>query len=89
VYERESREKVGKPKLTLQQARKFLNPEYKEKYHRLALIENEQSEKVLTYEFGGSINGSQYKIFINAENGNEEIIEEIRTRNNQGETKSS
>ncbi|MGG6309615.1 germination protein YpeB [Paenibacillus macerans] len=78
VYERENREKINKPKLTLQQARKFLNPEYKEKYHRLAWIENEQSEKVLTYEFGGGINGSQYRIYINAENGNEEIVEEIR-----------
>ncbi|MNW48895.1 Sporulation protein YpeB [compost metagenome] len=65
-----------------------MNPEYKEKYHRLALIENEQSEKVLTYEFGGSINGSQYRIYINAENGNEEMIEEIRNRNNKGATPS-
>lgn len=78
VYERENRQQPGKPKLTLQQARQYLNPEYKEKYHRLALIENEMSEKVLTYEFGGSINGSDYKIFINAETGGEETIEQIR-----------
>jgi len=80
VYERENREQVPKPKLTLQQARKFLNSEYKERYHRLALIENDMSEKVLTYEFGGSINGSDYKIFINAETGTEETVEEIRNR---------
>ncbi len=49
----------------------------------MALIENEQSEKVLTYEFGGSINGSSYKIFINAENGNEESIEQIRSAKSQ------
>lgn len=78
VYERENQIEVGKPKLSLQEARKFLNTQYKEKYHRLALIENEQSEKVLTYEFGGAVNGSQYRIYINAENGNEEIVEEIR-----------
>ncbi|MNI99369.1 Sporulation protein YpeB [compost metagenome] len=65
--------------MSLQQARKYLNSDYKEKYQRLALIENDQSEKVLAYEFGGSINGSNYKIFINAENGNEESIEEIRS----------
>lgn len=78
VYERENRKKPEKPKLSVQQARKYLNSEYKEKYHRLAQIENEMSEKVMTYEFGGSINGSDYKIFINAENGAEEMIEEIR-----------
>lgn len=82
VYEHGNRSQIKTPKLTLQQARKFLNSEYKVKYHRLALIENEQSEKVLTYEFGGSINGSQYRIYINAENGNEEIVEEVRSNGN-------
>lgn len=86
VYEHGERGKIATPKLTLQQARKFLNPEYKEKYHRLAQIENDQSEKVLTYEFGGSINGSQYRIYINAENGNEENVEVIR--NNKGAVQS-
>lgn len=66
------------PKLTLEQARKYLNPEYKEQYHRLALIENDMSEKVLTYEFGGAINGSKYRIYLNADNGNEEVVEQIR-----------
>lgn len=79
VYERENKVEITKPKLTVKQARKYLNPDYKEKYQRLALIENEQSEKVLAYEFGGAINGSNYKIFINAENGNEESIELIRS----------
>lgn len=80
VYERENREPVGKPKLTVEEARKHLNSEYKEKYQRLALIENEMYEKVLTYEFGGAINGSDFKIFINAETGLEETIEEIRSQ---------
>lgn len=80
VYEHQDGKdrKVTKPKLTLEQARKYLNPEYKEQYSRLALIENDLSEKVLTYEFGGAINGSRYRIYLNAENGNEEIVEQIR-----------
>ncbi|MEF2964378.1 germination protein YpeB [Paenibacillus sp. M1] len=78
VYERENRKTPEKPKLSLEQARKKLNGDYKEKYHRLAQIENDMSEKVTTYEFGGSINGSNYKIFINAQTGAEEMIEEIR-----------
>lgn len=80
VYERENRQPVGEPKLTLEEARKYLNPDYKVKYHRLALIENEMFEKVLTYEFGGAINGSDFKIFINAESGVEETIEEIQSQ---------
>ncbi|GGH24645.1 germination protein YpeB [Paenibacillus segetis] len=84
VYEHESDKISAKstkptPKLTLEQARKFLNSEYKEDYNRLAIIQNELSEKVLTYEFGGKVNGSAYRIFINADNGNEETVEEIKS----------
>ncbi|GAA0135573.1 germination protein YpeB [Paenibacillus sp. YSY-4.3] len=80
VYEQQDgkERKLSKPKLTLDQARKKLNPEYKEQYHRLALIENDMSEKVMTYEFGGAINGSKYRIYLNADNGNEEVVEQIR-----------
>ncbi|AZS14800.1 germination protein YpeB [Paenibacillus lutimineralis] len=79
VYEREVNQKIPKPKLTVEQARKYLNSDFKEKYNRLSLIKNELSDKVLTYEFGGSINGKDYRIYINAENGTEENIEEIRS----------
>lgn len=78
VYEQEEGLKTNKPKLSLAEARKYLNTNYKETYNRLALIENELMDKVLTYEFGGSVNGSKYRIFINADNGNEEMIEQIR-----------
>lgn len=80
VYEQQEGKdrKLEKPKLTLQQARKRLNPEYKEQYQRLALIENDRAEKVLTYEFGGAINGSKYRIYLNADNGDEEVVEQIR-----------
>lgn len=79
VYEHEQKKSIRQPKLSLQQARKFLNTDFKETYYRKALIENDQSEKVITYEFGGRINGSQYRIFINGDSGNEEAVEEIRS----------
>ncbi|WP_433946412.1 germination protein YpeB [Paenibacillus sp. SN-8-1] len=79
VYEHENMAKVTQPKLSLAQARKYLNTDFKETYHRKALIENEQSERVVTYEFGGRINGSQYRIFINGNTGTEEAVEEIRS----------
>ncbi|AZK47154.1 germination protein YpeB [Paenibacillus lentus] len=80
VYEHQDgiERKMSKPKLSVEQARKYLNPEYKEQYHRLALIENDLAEKVMTYEFGGAINGSRYRIYLNADNGNEEVVEQIR-----------
>ncbi|WP_151734458.1 germination protein YpeB [Paenibacillus tengchongensis] len=80
-YAREHQEKrqIPKPQLSLAQARKLLNPEFKEQYHRLAWIKNEDATEVLTYEFGGKINGAQYRIYLNAADGIEEAVEEIRT----------
>ncbi|MDQ0193013.1 germination protein YpeB [Paenibacillus wynnii] len=80
-YENEHQEKrvIPKPALSVAEARKILNTEFKELYNRLAWIENEDSEEVLTYEFGGKINGSQYRIYLNAADGHEETVEEIRT----------
>lgn len=60
------------------QRRAKLNPEFRETYHRKALIENELSNEVLCYEFGGKINGSVYRIYINANTGMEETIEEVK-----------
>ncbi|GGF75392.1 germination protein YpeB [Paenibacillus albidus] len=79
VHEHRDNRKIPKPKLSLAKAREMLNPEFKEIYNRLAWIENEDAVEVLTYEFGGKINGSQYRIYLNAEDGHEEAVEEIRT----------
>ena len=49
VYERDVNQKIPKPKLTVDQARKYLNSDFKEKYNRLALIKNDLSDKVLTF----------------------------------------
>lgn len=68
-----------KPQLSAEAARKKLNPSLKEKYHRLAMIENELGEPILCYEFVGSVNGANYRIYVNANNGAEESIEELRT----------
>ncbi|MGF7050012.1 spore germination protein [Paenibacillus sp. DS2015] len=78
IYEHEDNRTIPQPKLTVEQSRKMLNPEFKEDYHRKALIENELSKEVLCYEFGGSINGAQYRIYINSESGAEESVEEMR-----------
>ncbi|MNV99018.1 Sporulation protein YpeB [compost metagenome] len=79
VNEHQTARKLSKPSLSLAQARKKLNSEFKEQYERLALIENDEGKEVLTYEFGGKINGSRYRIYLNADSGLEESIEEIRS----------
>lgn len=77
VYEQKQR-KLSKPELTEQEARKKLNPNFKVRQARLALIENELREEVLVYEFIGSINEADYRVYLNALTGLEEMIEEIR-----------
>ncbi|WP_438491108.1 germination protein YpeB [Paenibacillus sp. IHBB 3054] len=79
VREHQEKREIPKPELSLAEAREKLNPEFKELYNRMAWIENEDAVELLTYEFGGKINGSQYRIYLNAADGNEEAVEEIRT----------
>lgn len=78
VYEKDNGVDIPKAKLTAAQAKKYLNPDFKISYDRLSLIKNDMSEEVLTYEFGGVINDTEYRIFINADTGNEENIERVR-----------
>ncbi|OBZ18801.1 germination protein YpeB [Bacillus sp. FJAT-27264] len=79
VNQHKDKREIPKPKLSLAEARKLLNKDFKESYNRLAWIKNDDSTEVLTYEFGGAINGSKYRIYLNAEDGNEESVEQIRT----------
>ncbi|WP_138492979.1 germination protein YpeB [Paenibacillus pinistramenti] len=80
VYEKSTNKAAKLPaaKLSLSAARKHLNPEFKESYHRKAVIENEAGERVAAYEFGGRINGSAYRIYLNGITGEEEKVEEFR-----------
>lgn len=81
VYQKQQKREIKRPKLSLEQARKKLNPEFKEKYNRLALIENDSSDEVLCYEFVGNINGSTYRLYLNGDTGVEEMIEQVKMSN--------
>ncbi|MFC5467800.1 germination protein YpeB [Cohnella suwonensis] len=67
----------GKPKVTKQQAQSGLNPDFKVENYSLSLIENDMKEPVLCHEFDGKIDNRRYRIFMSAETGMEESIEEI------------
>ncbi|REE94251.1 spore germination protein [Paenibacillus taihuensis] len=76
VYEHHKRN-LPKPKLMSADARAALNPDFKVKKEQMSLIKNDMGEEVLCYEFIGSINGGLYKIYVNAESGVEESIEQM------------
>lgn len=78
VYEHRDNREIPKPKLSLEQARKTLNSDFRELYNRKAIIKNDRQEDTLCYEIGGRINGSQYRLYINADTGLEETVEIIK-----------
>jgi len=67
----------GKPKITKEKAKEGLNPDFKVEDYSLAVIENEMREPTLCHEFVGKIHDHHYRIFMNADTGLEESIEEI------------
>ncbi|NMO96951.1 germination protein YpeB [Paenibacillus lemnae] len=78
VYEHQDKREIPQAKLGIEEARKTLNPDFKELYNRKALIKNDRNEDTLCYEIGGRINGSQYKLYINADTGLEETVEVVK-----------
>jgi len=67
----------GKPKLTKEQVQKGLNPDFRVESTSLAVIENDLRKPTLCHEFMGKINDRHYRIYMNADTGLEESIEEI------------
>ncbi|MGM9927707.1 MAG: germination protein YpeB [Bacillus sp. (in: firmicutes)] len=65
------------PKLTLEQAKEKINPKVKIMENRLGIIENSIGDEVLCYEFVGVLNNETYRIFINGDNGEEELVEKL------------
>lgn len=67
----------GKPKMKKEQAQKGLNPDFRIEDYSLSVIENDMGQPVLCHEFTGKINDHRYRIFMNADTGIEESIEEV------------
>ncbi|MCM3747377.1 germination protein YpeB [Paenibacillus pasadenensis] len=76
VYSHRDR-KLDKPEMSVDQVRKGLTPAMSKAKGRLALIKNEDNQEVLCYEFKGKTNGTNYRIYLNADNGSEEAVEEM------------
>lgn len=68
-----------RPIITLEQAKKQINPHLHIRTTRLAVIYNKEGEKKLCYEIVGFLSkGDEYRLFIDANTGKEELIEKIK-----------
>jgi spore germination protein len=68
----------GEPAITEEEARSLLNPDFKVSSSAMAVVKNDFGQKVLCYEFAGSIDGEHFRVFLNAETGSEESVERIQ-----------
>lgn len=68
---------IDEPGITEEEAVEFVNPNVKIHESSLAIIDNDLSEEVLTYEFLGTLGEDTYRIFINAIDGKEEKVEKL------------
>jgi spore germination protein len=69
--------KLDKPQLSMSEAKKKLNPNFTVSGHSLALIEDELRQEVLCHQFTGKINGTRYRLYLNADSGLEVKLEQI------------
>ncbi|MGD6962147.1 germination protein YpeB [Fictibacillus phosphorivorans] len=65
-------------KISEQEARTNLNPKFQVKETSKALIRNDINEEVYCYEFLGILGDDTFRVFINAENGNEEEVRKLK-----------
>ncbi|WP_018660448.1 germination protein YpeB [Heyndrickxia acidiproducens] len=69
---------IPKAKLAEKEARSRVNPKLQVMESRLAIIRSDLNKEVLCYEFLGTMNEDTYRIYINAQNGNEEKVEKLK-----------
>ncbi|WP_044640259.1 germination protein YpeB [Risungbinella massiliensis] len=70
-----------KPKLSKEEAQKQVSSRLQIQKSNLAYVYNKNNKGVLCYEFLGLLNDDQYRVFINADTGDEEMVEQIKKEN--------
>lgn len=68
---------IPKPKLSKDEALDKVNEAVKIEEDYLAIIDDEFGKEVLVYEFIGTMDNDTYRIFVNANNGDEEKVERL------------
>jgi len=69
---------IDDAKISVDKAKEHINSQVKIMEQREAIIINDIGEEVLCYEFLGVIDNDTYRIFINAEDGQEEKVEKLK-----------
>lgn len=64
--------------ITAEEARYKVNPQLKVMEDRQAIIINDLNQEVFCYEFLGTLGEDTYRIYINAESGQEEKVEKLK-----------
>lgn len=64
-------------KINVAEAKSKVNPNLKVEEESLALITNDLNQEVLCYEFSGTLGKSFYRVYINANSGDEEKVEKL------------
>jgi spore germination protein len=68
---------IPSPALSIEDARKKINPGVKIMEERQSIIVNDLHNEVLCYEFLGTLGNDTYQIFINADSGIEEKVKKL------------
>ncbi len=68
---------LKEPKLSFEEVKSKVSPKLKIMENRLAVIADTRGEEVLCYEILGLLNDETYRIFVNADNGEEVLIEKM------------
>lgn len=76
IYDHKERT-IGSPKISVEEVKTRVNPNLKIISIKKALIENYNSKEVLTYEITGELNENTYRIYLNADTGDEEQVEKV------------
>ncbi|SET89670.1 spore germination protein [Salinibacillus kushneri] len=70
---------IKEPEITMEEAKKEVNPNVDIQEQSLAVIDNDLGEEVLVYEFLGTMGEDTYRIYINASDGFEERVERLKS----------
>ncbi len=68
---------IPQPGITIEEAKKKVNPNLKIMDQKKAIIMNDLNEEVLCYEFTGTLGNDTFRIYINAEDATEEKVEKL------------
>ncbi|SDH08305.1 spore germination protein [Alteribacillus persepolensis] len=66
------------PSISAEEAKAQVNPNVDVQEEGLAVIHNEDDEEILCYEFYGTIENDTFRIYINAEDGDEENVKKMQ-----------